>query len=798
MDSSTTSTEKIQTTKMTDNQENRAAVNFNLNLAERGTTYSEIGASAPALESSRSEALSAFDLIYRTLCAVMFNHSSSGHPGGSVSSGRIVQSLIFSNMRYDFSNPNDRTADLLNYTAGHKALGMYAMYSLRNELMRINHPDLLPELLQQMRLEDLLGFRKNPITKTPLFLKHNSKPLDGHPTPQTPFVWLSTGPSGVGVTAATGMALALKDLHGDNAPFVHMIEGEGGMTPGRVSEAMAAAASSGLDNLVMHVDWNQASIDSNTVTRSGSTPGDYTMWDPRELLLTHGFNVTNVADGFDFSQVDAAQKLALSQVTNAPRAIVYRTTKGWRYGIEGKNSHGGGHKFNSAEYRKALAPFEEEFGMSFPDFTAEKNTETVEQAYYDSLMVIRQALESRKDQLQTLADSVAESRKSHLSAPRSYTDRHPKLAALYQGSAISATVRPDSCKYETGSQQTLRGALADALNHINRQTDGAILAAAADVYGSTNTLNIGKGFGEGNWHSKRNPQARIFSGGGITEDAIGGMCSGIATIGEHIGVGASYGAFIAPLNVICARTHSIAQQTKQERNPAEPFYTFITVCGHAGVKTGEDGPTHAEPNTLAFFQDNCPRGTMITLTPWEAHELWPLMVTALKQRPAVIAPYVTRPNETTFDRPALGLAPSEASINGVYKLLAANGKPDGTIVYQGSDVTNIFAGELLPRLKEKGLNLDVYYVASCELFDALSAEERESIYPAGLSDETLMISGFSAPTMYRWLTSVKGRELSLYPHKKGKFLGSGSGEACLEEAGLHAEAQLETILKFIE
>ena len=32
-----------------------------------------------------------FDLIYRTLCAIMFNYAPlSGHPGGSISSGRFV------------------------------------------------------------------------------------------------------------------------------------------------------------------------------------------------------------------------------------------------------------------------------------------------------------------------------------------------------------------------------------------------------------------------------------------------------------------------------------------------------------------------------------------------------------------------------------------------------------------------------------------------------------------------------------------------------------------------------------
>ena len=56
----------------------------------------------------------------------------------------------------------DRTADIISYAAGHKALGLYAMWALRNEVVRQTHPQLLPEVRQQMRLEDLLGFQKKP------------------------------------------------------------------------------------------------------------------------------------------------------------------------------------------------------------------------------------------------------------------------------------------------------------------------------------------------------------------------------------------------------------------------------------------------------------------------------------------------------------------------------------------------------------------------------------------------------------------------------------------------------------
>ena len=75
-----------------------------------------------------------FDLIYRTLCAVMFNYAPlSGHPGGSISSGRFVARLLFDVMDYDLAHPGRQDADIISYAAGHKALGLYAMWALRNE-----------------------------------------------------------------------------------------------------------------------------------------------------------------------------------------------------------------------------------------------------------------------------------------------------------------------------------------------------------------------------------------------------------------------------------------------------------------------------------------------------------------------------------------------------------------------------------------------------------------------------------------------------------------------------------------
>jgi transketolase len=772
---------------------------YAMDLNERGTEFITIDpATCSVLPAEEQASLEFYDLCYRTLCAVMFNHASSGHPGGSVSSGRFVASLVLRQMEYDFSNPMDRTADIISYAAGHKALGLYAMWACRNEVVRQTDAAALPaDLLQQLRLEDLLGFRKNPITKTPLYLKHQAKPLDGHPTPETPFVWLSTGPSGVGVASSVGLALTLKDMYREAAPAVHIIEGEGGMTPGRVAEALASAASSGLDNLYFHVDWNQASIDSNRVTREGAERGEYVQWDPCEFLLMHGFNVIYVSDGFDFAMIRAAQERALALNNGRPTGLVYRTVKGWRYGMEGCKSHGAGHEFYSEEYLQALRPFEQELGLNFPRFTGEKTPQAVEQAYYDSLLTIRQAFESRPEFTRRLGNWVLECKERHAAAPRSLRAGAPELEKLYSERLVSPFERPAGCTYEIGSAQTLRGSLAHCLNHVNKLTGGAVFAAAADLYGSTNVASISSGFGAGFWHPVDNPDSRLFSAGGITEDAMGGICSGIATMGYQMGVGSSYGAFIAPLNTICAKTHGIGQQTLRHRAPGEPNRTFVVVCGHVGVKTGEDGPTHAEPQALQIFQENFPGDVMITLTPWDPNDLWPLTVEALLQRPAVLAPFVTRPSEVIVDRAALGLAPPEASVKGVYKLLAANGQPEGTVVYQGSDVAYAFVKDVLPRLRETGMNLDVYYVASAELFDRLDPLERQAIYPDVAAASAMMFSGFTAGTTYRWIMSPRGREFTHYPWKQGFFLGSGPGDICLEQAGMHGAAQWEIIRRFV-
>jgi transketolase len=229
-----------------------------------------------------------------------------------------------------------------------------------------------------------------------------------------------------------------------------------------------------------------------------------------------------------------------------------------------------------------------------------------------------------------------------------------------------------------------------------------------------------------------------------------------------------------------------------------PYRPFFLVCAHAGLKTGEDGPTHADPQALQLLMENFPRGTAITLTPWDPQENYVLVSSALIKRPAIIAPFVTRPNEKIIDRQSLGLAPATEAVTGLYLLRKAQGNPDGTIVLQGSEVAYDFIDITLPQLEARGIDIDVYYVASTELFDLLPDAEKERIFPDEQAQKAMGITGFTLPTMYRWIRSDRGRQMTLHPFQKGHYLGSGQAEMVLAEAGLDGESQYKAILRFIE
>ena len=117
---------------------------------------------------------------------------------------------------------------------------------------------------------------------------------------------------------------------------------------------------------------------------------------------------------------------------------------------------------------------------------------------------------------------------------------------------------------------------------------------------------------------------------------------------------------------------------------------------------------------------------------------------------------------------------------------------------QESGATYVFVQEVLPHLDKEQLNLNVYYVSSCELVDRLSVKEQETLLPQAHRQEAMAVTSFTLPTMFRWVTIEAGRLHSLHAFGCGHYPGSGQAGQVLREAGLDGESQRKAIVQYVE
>lgn len=268
-----------------------------------------------------------------------------------------------------------------------------------------------------------------------------------------------------------------------------------------------------------------------------------------------------------------------SELNNGqPTAIVYRTIKGWQYGIEGRASHGAGHKLCTDGYFKTLGPLIGDRISEIPRCENEKrcsDDSTVGEAcFWEALKAIRMALENNPDTCAYLAKKISESRSRLAKLSRKPRANAPDMEAVYRTAKEEGLKVPSKLAIQSGSSTTLRGELGKALGYLNKKSGGAILVAAADLLGSTSFNEVGKEFPAGFFNAISNAGARTLSVGGICEDAMAGVLSGLSTFGHNIGAGSSYGAFITPLGHIAARLHCIGSQSRQEiKRTLQDFHT---------------------------------------------------------------------------------------------------------------------------------------------------------------------------------------------------------------------------------
>jgi transketolase len=214
----------------------------------------------------------------------------SGHPTSSMSAADLMAVLLANYLHYDFDAPDDPRNDHLVFSKGHASPLLYSMYKAAGAITD----------------EELLTFRK-----------FGSR-LQGHPTPEIPWVDVATGSLGQGLPFGVGIALAGKNL--DRLPYrIWVLCGDSEMAEGSMWEAFEHAAYFKLDNLT-------AIIDVNRLGQRGETMHGWDLDSYANRARAFGWNAIEV-DGHDVEAVDKAYAEAIS-ADGAPTVIVAKTIKG--------------------------------------------------------------------------------------------------------------------------------------------------------------------------------------------------------------------------------------------------------------------------------------------------------------------------------------------------------------------------------------------------------------------------------------------------------------------------------------
>jgi transketolase len=218
----------------------------------------------------------------------MTAEAASGHPTTCMSCAEIVSVLFFDEMRFDPRDPSGRDQDVFVLSKGHAAPILWAVLKETGAIG-----------------EDLMTLRRF------------DSPLEGHPTPNSPWVRVATGSLGQGLAAAAGMAWARK-LDGSEAR-VYTVLGDGEAAEGAVFEAAQYASFNKLDNLC-------AILDINRLGQSGPTMYQHDVGVYADRFESFGWNVA-VVDGHAVAELRDAFARARGE-SGKPSVIVARTLKG--------------------------------------------------------------------------------------------------------------------------------------------------------------------------------------------------------------------------------------------------------------------------------------------------------------------------------------------------------------------------------------------------------------------------------------------------------------------------------------
>ena len=547
----------------------------------------------------------------------------------------------------------------------------------------------------------------------------------GHPEfGHTDGVETTTGPLGAGISNAVGMALAAK-IQGQkfNTAEHTLIDSKvyAICGDGCLMEGVASEAAS----MAGHLSLDNLILiyDSNSITIDGSTDLAFTE-DVGRRFRAYGWEVIE-CNGHDLEAVDSALSLAKK---SAKPVIIIATT------IIGKGSP------TKAGTSKAHgAPLGAEEVKDFRARLLGGDTFDVS--------------DSVKAFCAETAAAGAKAQKAWESVFSAWSEANPELRKewdAYQSHALPAEFSLP--EFPVGEKIASRKSSQAVLNAIAAQVP-YLLGGSADLAGSNSTYLKDKGEINTAQFAGRNINF------GVREHGMGGIVNGMVNFGG--------------LRVFCATFLVFSDYMRPAIRLAALMKTpAIYVFTHDSFFVGEDGPTHQPVEHKAALE--CIPGLTV-LRPADANEVKTAWEVAIRKTDGPTALLLTRQDLTT-----LAETVQNDVAKGAYVAKTESGEAiDLILMASGSELE--LAVETAKNLEAEGKSVRVVSMPSATLFEAQSAEYKESVLPGAISSRFAIDSG-SPMSWYRYIGLQGGH------HCLDRFGECGPGGTVAKHFGFTAEA----------
>lgn len=474
-------------------------------------------------------------LTRRIRCNIISSTTAagSGHPTSSLSTTDLTTVLFFGGfLKQDITDFQNPLNDKFILSKGHAAPLLYSIYEAAGVVSQA----------------ELLTLRK--------FDSH----LQGHPTPEVPFVDVTTGSLGQGLSIGLGMALGIRlkikelRLPVRQEPTVWVLLGDSEMAEGQVWEAMEIASYYNVNNLI-------GIVDINRLGQSGETDLGWDIETYKKRIETFGWNVLEIKNGHNIEEIKKVftKVAALNTIhTQKPTMILARTVKG--KGVPFLEDKPGWHgkavpKDRLQEALKAIGPYDKKVkGIIAPARVVNLETQKKTTQVLNKLSNF-------------IGDKDSESSQNVIPAQAGIQTMISNTKMNY--------LRLDPCLRRDDTQVATREAFGDALADLGKNNP-QVVALDAEVGNSTYTERLKE--------SNPNHFFQMF----IDEENMVSVGLGLSKMG--------YIPYISTFAAFLTRAYDQIRMSQYSRP------TLNIVGSHAGCSIGQDGASQMALEDIAMMR----------------------------------------------------------------------------------------------------------------------------------------------------------------------------------------------------